>query len=468
MVLVMFLGGYVTLKLNQLNHLTREIAAVDVNTIRLCEQLLDKMFSQVGFEKKFLISKDQDFYQKFREIKDQATQGMQNLEPLMHSDENKKLFSEIEERYGRYLSVFSEEVDVLKKHDDYPRRKYQVEKENAIKAINERLKELIRLARTDRDKKMSESSQISSQVMKVTTITAGVAIIIGLFISLYNTQSINRSILLLQKKTKEIANGRFEEIRDISSPPEIKDLADDFNRMCERLQELDEMKKDFISHVSHKLRTPLTAIKEASGMLLEGTYADVPTKQRELLTITNEECVRLIDSVNHILDLSRMEAKMMDYQLKNCHLFPVIQKSVLKLAPIAQRNKIDLELKPPQVLPPVKIDAERISQVMENLIGNALKFSAAGGKVVINTSCIDDGRKWIEVSVSDSGCGIPKENLEKIFDKFERIDRGRETPRGTGLGLSIAKYIIADHGGAIWAQSEPGKGSTFLFTLPVS
>lgn len=203
-------------------------------------------------------------------------------------------------------------------------------------------------------------------------------------------------------------------------------------------------------------------------MLLEGTYADVPTKQRELLTITNEECVRLIDSVNHILDLSRMEAKMMDYQLKNCHLFPVIQKSVLKLAPIAQRNKIDLELKPPQVLPPVKIDAERISQVMENLIGNALKFSAAGGKVVINTSCIDDGRKWIEVSVSDSGCGIPKENLEKIFDKFERIDRGRETPRGTGLGLSIAKYIIADHGGAIWAQSEPGKGSTFLFTLPVS
>lgn len=468
MILVMFLGGYVTFKLNQLNHLTREIAAVDVNTITLCEHLLDKLFSQVGFEKKFLISKDQDFYQKFREINDRVTQDMQNLEPLMHSDENKKLFSEIEEHYDRYLAAVIEEVNVQKKFDDYPRRKYQAEKEKAIKGINQRLKELIRMARTDRDKKMRESNQISSQILKVTTITAGVAIIIGLIISLYNTQSINRSILLLQKKTKDIANGRFEEIRDISSPPEIKDLADDFNRMCERLQELDEMKKDFISHVSHKLRTPLTAIKEASGMLLEGTYADDPTKQRELLTITNEECGRLIDSVNHILDLSRMEAKMMDYQLKDCRLFPVIQRSVLKLAPIAQRKKIDLELKPPPVLPEVKIDAERISQVMENLIGNALKFSAAGSKVVINSSCVNDGRKWIEVSVSDSGCGIPKENLEKIFDKFERIDRGKETPRGTGLGLSITKYIIADHGGAIWAQSEPGKGSTFLFTLPVS
>lgn len=457
-----------TFKLNQLNHLTREIAAVDVNTITLCEHLLDKLFSQVGFEKKFLISKDQDFYQKFREINDRVTQDMQNLEPLMDSDENKKLFSEIEEHYDRYLAAVIEEVNVQKKFDDYPRRKYQAEKEKAIKGINQRLKELIRMARTDRDKKMRESNQISSQILKVTTVTAGVAIIIGLFISLYNTQSINRSILLLQKKTKDIANGRFEEIRNISSPPEIKDLADDFNRMCERLQELDEMKKDFISHVSHKLRTPLTAIKEASGMLLEGTYADDPTKQRELLTITNEECGRLIDSVNHILDLSRMEAKMMDYQLKDCRLFPVIQRSVLKLAPIAQRKKIDLELKPPPVLPEVKIDAERISQVMENLIGNALKFSAAGSKVVINSSCVNDGRKWIEVSVSDSGCGIPKENLEKIFDKFERIDRGKESPRGTGLGLSITKYIIADHGGAIWAQSEPGKGSTFLFTLPVS
>ncbi|MGD9261288.1 MAG: MCP four helix bundle domain-containing protein, partial [Desulfobacterales bacterium] len=120
MVLVMFLGGYVTLKLNQLNHLTREIAAVDVNTITLCEHLLDKLFSQVGFGKKFLISKDKDFYQKFREIKEHVTQDMQKLKPLMHSDENKKLFSEIEERYDRYLAAFIAEVNVQKKYDDYP------------------------------------------------------------------------------------------------------------------------------------------------------------------------------------------------------------------------------------------------------------------------------------------------------------------------------------------------------------
>jgi two-component system sensor histidine kinase GlrK len=305
------------------------------------------------------------------------------------------------------------------------------------------------------------------QTLKITYITISLAIVASILISSYNTRSINRPILLLQKRTKDIAKGEFKKISDISSPPEIKELADDFNLMCERLKELDEMKKDFISHVSHNLRTPLTAIKEATSMLIEGTYADTPAKQQELLAITEEECERLIDSVTQILDLSRMEAKMMDYQLEESDLLPVIQNSVLKLAPIARRKKIDLELKPPSDLPPAKLDAERISQLMENLIGNALKFSSEGGKVILSARVKNYGRQFVEVAVSDTGCGIPKENLERIFDKFKRIDRGRETDRGTGLGLAIAKHIIADHGGKIWAQSQLGKGSTFYFTLPV-
>jgi two-component system sensor histidine kinase GlrK len=113
------------------------------------------------------------------------------------------------------------------------------------------------------------------------------------------------------------------------------------------------------------------------------------------------------------------------------------------------------------------MDEERIGQLMENLIDNALKFTAAGGKVVIEAVLKNIGTRFIQVCVSDTGCGIPVENLEKIFDRFKRIESGRETPRGTGLGLSISKYIVADHGGKIWAQSTPEQGSTFYFTLPV-
>ena len=193
----------------------------------------------------------------------------------------------------------------------------------------------------------------------------------------------------------------------------------------------------------------------------------MPEKQDELLAITKEECERLIDSVDRILDLSRMEAKMMDYHFRECSLVPVIRKSILKLAPIAQRKEISLELKPPPDLPLVNIDEERIGQVVENLLGNALKFSSPKGAVTIRICRKDDQNDFIEVSISDTGCGIHRENLEKIFDRFRRIDNGRETARGTGLGLSIAKHIIAAHGGRIWVESELGQGSTFFFTLPV-
>jgi two-component system sensor histidine kinase GlrK len=203
-------------------------------------------------------------------------------------------------------------------------------------------------------------------------------------------------------------------------------------------------------------------------MLLEGKSFKSAEKQKQLLTITKEECERLIDSVNRILDLSRMEAKMMDYQFRKSKLIPVIQKTVLKLAPIAYAKEIDLELKPLCELPGVRMDDERIAQVLENLLSNGLKYTPKGGKVTIHASLHRNKKPFIQVSVADNGPGISEENLEKIFERFERIDRGRETPRGTGLGLSIAKHVIAEHGGKIWAESEAGKGSTFYFTLPVS
>jgi two-component system sensor histidine kinase GlrK len=467
MLLMVFLGVYITLQLNKLNRFVREISSVDGTTIDLSERLSDKLFSQVGFEKKYLISQDQDFYQKFWDIRKHLAQDMERLESLMITNEDKKVFLEVTQFYHNYIGLFREEVRAMKADPKYPRRKYQEGKEKLVDEINERLRSLMKIARSNRDTKIKESSQLSYHALNITYITVGLAIITSILISFYNTRSISRPILLLQKRTKDIAKGKFDKIRDISSPPEIKELADDFNLMCERLKELDEMKIDFISHVSHNLRTPLTAIKEATGMLIEGTYADTPAKQQELLTITKEECERLINSVTRILDLSRMEAKMMDYQLKESDILPVIQKSLLKLAPIARRGKIDLELKPPPDLPHVKIDVERISQLLENLIGNALKFASEGSKVVLSVYVRKYGKQFLEVAVADTGCGIPNENLERIFDKFKRIDRGRETDRGTGLGLSIAKHIIADHGGKIWAQSKLGEGSTFFFTLPV-
>ena len=138
------------------------------------------------------------------------------------------------------------------------------------------------------------------------------------------------------------------------------------------------------------------------------------------------------------------------------------------MMPLAQRKNIALEFNYPSELPLVNIDEEQIGNVVENLIENALKYTQEGGRVFVDVSWLDDEKRAVEVSVSDTGHGIVEEDIEKIFEKFRRIEKGRNTIRGTGLGLSICKHIVSVHGGKIWAESERGRGSSFFFSLPVA
>ncbi len=456
-----------TIKLNQLNHIARAVISVDSAAIRLAENLSETFLSQEAFSKKYLISRDQDFYQKFWEIQEHFSRDLERLGSLMDTSEKKRLFGHAKEMYGDYLSLLKEEFTFVTNAQDYPYEEFQGKKGNIVEEINQKLREIIQMGRLDRDNKLQTSSQISSRVLRITTVTGAMVIVMGILISFFNTRSINNPIQVLQERTKEISKGKFEEVPNISSPPEIKELVDAFNLMCERLKEIDEMKADFMSHVSHELRTPLTSIKGASSMLLEGLFLSMPEKQNRLLRIIESECERLIESVDSILDLSSMEAKMMDYYFRECQLIPVIKETVSRFMPIALRNNISLDLRLPPDLSLVKIDEDRIRQVIENLLGNALKFTSEGGRVIVSATLKKNGKPYVEVSVSDTGCGIPKGDLKDIFDKFKRTDAGRKTACGTGLGLSIAKHIIAAHGGKIWVESQLGKGSTFFFTLPV-
>jgi two-component system sensor histidine kinase GlrK len=158
---------------------------------------------------------------------------------------------------------------------------------------------------------------------------------------------------------------------------------------------------------------------------------------------------------------------MTDYFFSECSLVQLIEETVSKFAPMSLRNGIVLEMPRVNGLPTVRMDENRIGQVLENLLGNALKFTPEGGTITIS-AFHDNNGKLVQIAVSDTGCGIPQEDIEKIFDKFRRIDSGKGTTGGTGLGLAIAKHIVAAHGGNIWVESKPGKGSTFRFSLPVA
>jgi two-component system sensor histidine kinase GlrK len=187
-------------------------------------------------------------------------------------------------------------------------------------------------------------------------------------------------------------------------------------------------------------------------------------KQNRLLAILSEETNRLIGLVNSVLDLSKMEAGMMVYRFQKESLGPLIKKVVVELAPIIEARKIKVREAISDELPPLKMDSERILQALRNLIGNAVKFTPEEGEISISAFRRNDG---VAFSVQDTGPGIPKENLEAIFEKFSQPPvKASEWAKGTGLGLAFVKHIITAHGGKVWAESEPRRGSTFIFVLP--
>ena len=236
-----------------------------------------------------------------------------------------------------------------------------------------------------------------------------------------------------------------------------------FNDITE-IRSIDRMKTAFVSTVSHELRTPLTSIKGFITSLLQDTenFYDKETVH-EFYTIIDQECERLIRLINDLLNVSRIEAgRALDLNPSPVKISNVIDKVVLAQKSYTDKHEFIIKLEPD--MPTIVADIDKVDQILTNLMNNAVKYSPQGGKIEITGKKVDGG---IQIGISDEGIGIPKEHLAKIFDRFHRIDN-RDTRKagGTGIGLYIVKNLVEAHGGRVWAESEVGKGSKFIFELP--
>lgn len=229
-------------------------------------------------------------------------------------------------------------------------------------------------------------------------------------------------------------------------------------------REIDQMKTDFVSTVSHELRTPLTSIKEGVSIVSDGTAGEINENQRRFLSIAEKNIDRLARLIGDLLDVSRIEAGRLEIKRELVDVVNLAQEVVNTLRPRADDKGIILEALLPTSFPQIYADPDKITQVLANLVDNAIKFTDEGGRITIQA---EEKNEHIEVSVTDTGRGIPPEELDEVFDKFKQVGRrAGGGPAGTGLGLSISKSIIEAHGGKIWAQSDLGKGSKFAFSLP--
>jgi signal transduction histidine kinase len=228
-----------------------------------------------------------------------------------------------------------------------------------------------------------------------------------------------------------------------------------------RVLRFDELKTDLVATVAHEFRTPLTSLRMAVHLMAEETVGPLTEKQADLLHAAREDCDRLQTIVDDILDLSRIQAGRLDLNLRPAAVEPLVAAAVGGLKSVAAERGVTVTTDVRTELPQVLADPERLQLVFANLVGNAIRHSPNGGRVEVHAHPVDHA---VRVEVKDTGEGIPREYHEAIFDKFFRVPSSRS--HGAGLGLYISREIVRAHGGAIGVESEPGRGSTFWFTLP--
>jgi len=287
------------------------------------------------------------------------------------------------------------------------------------------------------------------------------SVIAALLVSWFLSRRIVAPVRTLTMASQHIADGNYAERVEVQGGDEIAQLAIRFNQMAAQLEQVESMRRQLIGDVTHELRTPLTSIKGYMEGLVDGVLPSTP----ETFNQIHREADRLSRLVDDLQELSRVEARAYSLEIRSVAVSNLVQTTVKRLTPQATAKRITLHSSLPADLPPLQADEDRITQVLVNLVANAIQYTPEGGDVTISAVHQADE---IRVSVKDTGIGIPTEHITNLFTRFYRVDksRSRNAGGGSGIGLTIARHLIEAHGGRIWVESKgEGQGSIFSFSL---
>ncbi|WP_318507395.1 HAMP domain-containing sensor histidine kinase [Bacillus sp. T3] len=275
------------------------------------------------------------------------------------------------------------------------------------------------------------------------------------------SQKLTRPLLIMKDATKRMAKGEYEQIIITKGNDEIAQLGQSIQSLGEQLQAYEDTRNDFLADVSHELRTPLTYIKGYSDILNKGMYK-TPEEQAEYTAIINKEANRLSFLINDLFEMSKLQVGKFELKREWTNIHLIVDKVVKNLTPAALEKGIALEEQTDKDLPQIQLDVQRMEQVLYNLIENAIKYTDKGNISVKSFK----QKEMIIIEIKDTGIGIPKEDIPKIWDRFYRVDKSRTRKGlGSGLGLYLVKQIVEGHGGTISVNSTEDMGSIFTIYL---
>jgi two-component system sensor histidine kinase GlrK len=467
---VLIISLYASIQLRQLDDLITTAVTIDARVLRDADNLKSLLLVQMSNARKFNITGDRDFRQLFDDNARDFRATLTGMVAIAENDEVRGCIDRASIAYEAYTGLAAAGFFREAQEAEPDRRLLKAEAD-----LNDRLESLYETARRVLGSKMLSSQQISSRGTRLTVLIGLVTAVCGMLFALLIARSIYAPLGRLKEATHYIARGDFSKKIGIARQDEIGELSDSFNMMCDRLQELDRLKSDFIANITHDLKTPLASITEANQLMLDGTAGETSPRQQRLLGIIREDAARLMRLISSIIDLAKMESGVLNYDLLPSDIGLLALEAVESVRFLASSKEIELVLQPDKNLPQLLIDGDKMRQALINLLSNAIKFTPAGGTVTVSITRTDTDKYSAEcasspaamISITDTGVGIAEADLPRIFEKFFRGSAG-SAGRGSGLGLAIAHHIVQAHGGIIWAESSAGKGSTFYVLLPLN
>lgn len=475
--LMVALAGYHLSLVHRLHEDNRRLIQVELEVSRTSLTLRRTIDRLSRLTQIYLVRRDEDYPAELERLRGEVEAGLDHLRELDVTPEEQAALVAFAVAWREYATAAPEiEAEFL------ARGRVDKTPVEELTRFDGLLVDLDAAARRAMDERIEASAEKAARAQTTawmaTTAAAAAAVVLALLIA----GSVARPLGRLGRGTHEMAEGNFDFRVAASGGRELVALADDFNRMADRLGELDRLKKEFVSSVSHDLKAPLASMQETTALLLEGTPGELTASQERLLRLNLRCGERLTAMIGDLLEVARLEAGSVDFDLRAEDLAELARRALDEAegSIAARRLTVDARLAPA----PVLADRDLLLRLLWNLVSNAVKFSPEAGTIVVRAGVYASAAELdaaflrrpgsltppvAACEVEDAGPGIPDDEKPLVFDRFHRADAERRGVQGTGLGLSIAHAVAAGHGGGLWVEDAVAAptGSRFVLVLPL-
>ncbi len=473
--------AYQTIVIHQMRTINRELSGVSFQAALSSLQLMRDRDLVEEYSKKFFVRRDPDYLARLREYQRDFAATLETMRSRASSRNEQAAISSLTLIWQRFNSELDSQLTDPEPAHGAP---FPANLDAELDQLTTQAAGVHQATLQAIEAEVERSRMTGRYSGWVTWSAALGALIMSCLVSFFIVRSVLMPLSQLARGTRAIAEGDFSYRLDVSKKDEFAQLASDFNTMARRLEALDQMKRDFVSHVSHEIKSPLASMRETTELLLDGIPGVLTERQKRLLELNLKSNQRLSSMIGNLLDLSRMEAGVMEYELRSQDLLPLLRAAIAEFEVQAREKRIEIKCSLPQPPLLVQCDEDRIVQVFANLIGNAIKFSPSSSAIEVDAESTMDipssapsgfrrprfasseNGAYAVVSIRDSGPGVPDADKKKIFEKFHQVKLGVKLPgQGVGLGLAICRTIVDAHHGAVWVEDNPSGGSVFRLLL---